>query len=73
MKQAVILAGGKGTRLQERLQGLPKPLISVLGIPLLERQILSLKEYGFNDINILVNHKANDIVRFCAEKEFWGY
>ena len=72
MKQAVILAGGRGTRLQERLGGLPKPLISVLGIPLLERQILSLKEFGFTDIFILVNHKADVIVKFCHSKNFWG-
>ena len=72
MRQAVILAGGKGTRLQERLQGLPKPLVSVFGIPLLERQILSLKEYGFTNIIILVNHKAIDIVSFCEQKDFWG-
>ncbi len=72
MKQAVILAGGKGTRLKERLGDLPKPLVSVLGIPLLERQILSLKAAGINDVIILVNHKADAIISFCNEKENWG-
>lgn len=72
MKQAVILAGGKGTRLKERLGDLPKPLVSVLGIPLLERQILSLKAEGISDVIILVNHKADAIIRFCNEKENWG-
>lgn len=72
MKQAVILAGGKGTRLKERLGGLPKPLIPVLGIPLIERQILSLKAYGIYDIIILVNHKADEIIKFCDERESWG-
>ena len=36
MKQLVILAGGKGTRLRERLGNLPKPLVDICGIPLLE-------------------------------------
>ena len=72
MKQAIILAGGKGTRLKERLGDLPKPLISVLGIPLLERQIVSLKAAGISDIIILVNHKADAIIRFSKENKNWG-
>ena len=43
LKQALILAGGQGTRLRERLGDLPKPMIGVAGVPLLERQILLLK------------------------------
>lgn len=72
MKQAVILAGGKGTRLQERLNGLPKPLIDICGQPLLERQVLLCKAYGFSDILILVNHAAEKIRSFCASKNNWG-
>lgn len=72
MKQAIILAGGKGTRLQERLHGLPKPLIDICGIPLLERQILLLKKYKFEQILILVNHEANQIISYCNEKNNWG-
>jgi len=36
MTQAVILAGGEGRRLRSRLKGLPKPLVEVDGVPLLE-------------------------------------
>jgi histidinol-phosphate phosphatase family protein len=72
MKQAVILAGGKGTRLAERLQGLPKPLINVGGKPLLERQIEHLKQYGFEQILILVNHGADQIITFCNDKQNFG-
>ncbi len=39
MKQLVILAGGKGTRLKERLGDLPKPMIPIAGKPLLEHQV----------------------------------
>lgn len=72
MKQVVILAGGKGTRLAERLNGLPKPLIDICGLPLLERQILLAKRYDFTDVLILVNHAAQSIIDFCALRSNWG-
>jgi histidinol-phosphate phosphatase family protein len=72
MKQAVILAGGKGTRLRERLGDLPKPLIDIVGIPLLERQILLLKKYHFQEILILVNYASEKIIEFCNSKNNWG-
>jgi histidinol-phosphate phosphatase family protein len=72
MKQAVILAGGKGTRLKARLGDLPKPLIDVCGIPLLERQIQLLIRYGFNEIIILVNYASEKIIDFCNLNNNWG-
>lgn len=70
--QAVILAGGKGTRLAERLQGRPKPLVDVDGVPLLERQILALKASGVDDVLLLVNHAADQIVDYCAARGNFG-
>lgn len=72
MKQAVILAGGKGTRLQERLRGLPKPLIDICGKPLLARQIELLKQFEYEEVLILVNHAAQQIIDFCNSHENWG-
>ncbi|QDM28175.1 HAD-IIIA family hydrolase [Tardiphaga sp. vice304] len=72
MKQAVILAGGKGTRLADRLGGLPKPLIDVDGIPLLQRQIELLKDQGFRNVLVLVNHRAELIEQFLAEQQRFG-
>lgn len=70
--QAVILAGGKGTRLAERLNGRPKPLVDVDGIPLLERQIIALKAYGVDDVVILVNHAADQIAAYCDARDNFG-
>jgi D,D-heptose 1,7-bisphosphate phosphatase len=64
-RQAVILAGGMGTRLASRLGGAPKPLVDVDGIPLLERQLRALAEYGFEEALLLVSHKADAIEEFC--------
>lgn len=72
MKQALILAGGKGTRLRERLGDLPKPLIDLCGVPLLQRQILLLKQHGFERILVLVNYRAKAISDFCAANANWG-
>jgi NDP-sugar pyrophosphorylase family protein len=72
MKQVVILAGGKGTRLRERLGDLPKPLIDLNGLPILERQILLAKRFDFKKVIILVNYRSEYIVQFCASKNNWG-
>lgn len=66
MKQAVILAGGAGTRLASRLNGLPKPLVDVDGTPLLGRQLQQLAAHGFGEVVILVNYRAEAIQEFCA-------
>lgn len=72
MKQAVILAGGRGSRLASRLNGKPKPLIDLCGVPLLERQIQVLKGHGFSKLMILVNFKADLIIDFCKSNKNWG-
>lgn len=64
MKQAVILAGGKGTRLRERLGNKPKPLVDVCGLPLLLRQLQKLADFGFEQAIILVNHRADAIEHY---------
>lgn len=70
--QAVILAGGKGTRLAERLNGRPKPLVDVDGVPLLQRQIEFLRARGVDDFVVLVNHAADQIERFLEQNDHFG-
>ena len=59
MKQAVIIAGGKGTRLG--LTNIPKPMAEVCGKPLLQHQIELLKKYNFEEVFLLEGHLANVI------------
>ncbi len=66
MRQAVVLAGGKGSRLAERLNGKLKPLVEVDGVPLLERQIRELARFGIREAVVLVNHAADQIETFFA-------
>jgi histidinol-phosphate phosphatase family protein len=71
-RQLIILGGGKGTRLASRLNGLPKPLVSVGGVPLLERQILFAKQRGIEKVLVLVNHLAERIQDFLRQRDGFG-
>ncbi len=53
---AVIMAGGEGTRLRPITENLPKPMIEINGIPLLERQVRCLANIGITRIYISVNY-----------------
>src|ERR1700676_3404167 len=72
MRQAVILAGGEGTRLRGRLAGLPKPLVGVDGVPLLGRQLALLRACGFENAVVLVNYAAEHIRQYCAANADFG-
>lgn len=70
--QAVILAGGKGTRLGALTASLPKPLVCVGEKPVLEHQILLLKKYGFPRVTILTGYCGNKIKQFVGSGSRWG-
>ena len=70
--QAVILAGGKGARLQPFTACFPKPLVPIGDIPILEVVLKQLKYYGFTDIVLAVNHMAELIMAFCGNGENLG-
>lgn len=60
--KAVIMAGGEGTRLKAVTGELPKPLVPMLGRPMMEHILLLLKANGFTDICAAVKYRAQDIV-----------
>lgn len=59
--QAVIMAGGRGTRLSSITRDIPKPMVQIDGKPLLEHQIDNLKECGITDV-ILVTGYLGDVI-----------
>jgi NDP-sugar pyrophosphorylase family protein len=71
-KTAVILAGGKGTRLRPYTVAIPKPLVPIGDYPILEIIIRQLKRHGFTEIVMTVNHLAELIRAFCGSGERWG-
>ena len=60
--KVVIMAGGKGTRIAELFPNIPKPLIPIDGLPILEREIRSLAAQGFTDIILTVGYLYDKIV-----------
>lgn len=71
-KRAVILAGGKGTRLKPYTVSLPKPLVPIGEMPILEIIIRQLAKSGFDHITITVNHMADIIRAFFGDGSKWG-
>ncbi len=71
-KRAIILAGGRGTRLRPYTVVLPKPLMPIGDYPILEVVIRQLKSYGFTRITMAVNHQADIIKAFFGDGGKWG-
>jgi len=72
LKTAVIIAGGKGTRLGEQTENIPKPLTLLRGKPILERIILWLKNNGVQNIVIGVAYKKEKIMDFFGDGSRFG-
>ena len=62
--KTIIMAGGRGTRISELFPDIPKPLIPIEGVPVLEREIISLREQGFKDIIMTVSHMGDKIMNY---------
>ena len=72
MRQAVILAGGKGTRLAKKSLGLPKAMVKVNGVPVLEHIILECKKNRITKVTLLVSHKYEVIQDYFGDGSLWG-
>ena len=66
-KRAIILAGGKGTRLYPYTWVLPKPLMPIGDTPILEIIIRQLVSQGFTRVTLAVNHMAEIISAFFVQ------
>ena len=70
--KAIILAGGKGTRLRPYTTVFPKPLMPIGDKPILEIVIRQLKSYGFERIIMAVGHLAELIMTFFNDGSKYG-
>jgi len=70
--KAVIMAGGFGTRLRPLTSKLPKPMVPVLGFPMLDHITKLLKRHGFDDIVILLYFQAEKITEYLGDGSKYG-
>jgi NDP-sugar pyrophosphorylase family protein len=65
--QAVILAGGLGTRLRPITETIPKPMVPVAGVPYLEHQLRELERQGIRDIVLLTGYLGHQIEEYFGD------
>lgn len=70
--QAVILAGGKGTRLKPYTLVFPKPLMPIGDYPILEVIVRQLKKHGFHELILTLGHQFDMFQLFFQDGRKWG-
>jgi NDP-sugar pyrophosphorylase family protein len=66
--KAVIMAGGKGTRIATLARDIPKPMLPLCGKPVLEHQIEVLRREGFADIVLVIGHLGEGIKNYVRTR-----
>ena len=70
--KAIVLAGGKGTRLAPYTKILPKPLMPIGDMPILEIILLQMKRAGIQDVIITVGHLSHLLKAFFQKGQRFG-
>jgi len=70
--QAVVMAGGRGTRLHPLTEELPKPMLPLGDKPLMERIIAQLSEAGIRHVNITTHYLAEKITGYFGDGKAFG-
>lgn len=70
--KAVILAAGKGTRMRELTQEMPKPMLKAYGKPILENILDGLLAAGIRDVFIVTGFRAEVIEDYFGDGSKWG-
>ncbi len=70
--KAMILAAGKGTRVRPLTDEMPKPMIPIIGKPVMEYLVEELERHGFNEIMINVSHLPEKIESYFGNGERLG-
>lgn len=70
--KAVIMAGGKGTRLRPLTSNQPKPMISIANKPCMEHIVNLLERHGFDDVVVTVEFLSEEIQDYFGDGSGWG-
>jgi D-glycero-D-manno-heptose 1,7-bisphosphate phosphatase len=72
LTQAVIYAGGRGTRLGALTDDVPKPLVTVAGRPFLDHQMELLRANGITDVVLLAGYQADKLTAYVGDGSRWN-
>lgn len=70
--RAIIVAGGQGKRLRPLTEAIPKALVPVGGVPLLERQLVLLHSAGITEVTLATHHQSAVIEKFVGDGSQFG-
>lgn len=70
--QALLLAGGLGTRLRPLTERLPKPMVPVFNVAWLEHLVRWLKDAGITEIVLALGYRGDKIREHCGDGSQWG-
>ena len=70
--KAMILAAGKGTRVQPITHTIPKPMIPILQKPVMEFLLELLRQHGFTEVMVNVSHLAEEIENYFRDGQRFG-
>ena len=70
--KAVVLAAGKGTRMRELTQEIPKPMLKVQGRPILEHILNGIKDAGIREVFIVTGFRADVVEGYFGNGSQWG-
>ncbi len=70
--KALVLAAGLGTRLKPITNFIPKPLLPVFGVPIIERNILQLRDQGISEFLVNLHHMPRQIVQRLKDGSSMG-
>ena len=70
--KAVILSGGRGTRLEPLTSTLPKPMVPLFGRPVLEHLLLLLRRHGITQAAMTLGYLPHEITDYFGNGSRWG-
>ena len=70
--KAIILAAGFGVRMKPLTDRCPKPLLPVLGRPIIDYTISRVKTFGIKEVGVNICHLADKMEKFLGDGSRWG-
>ena len=70
--KAIIMAGGKGTRLRPLTNELPKPMVNIIDKPIMEHIINLLKNHNITEIAVTLGYKSQAIIDYFGDGKDFG-